>query len=108
MVPTLRPLEQEALELIYDRGGMLASCFEERSSQDVVFKNWLPGLSVFRRLEKLGLSFTTEEDLMFPDEPELGTYTPSIELTPEGKAWVEAHRAAKQPDSAPRARKPRA
>lgn len=45
----------------------------------------IPGIRVFQKLEKEGLLYITEEDLIFEDDPDFGTWTPSVELTEEGK-----------------------
>ena len=43
-----------------------------------------PGIRVFNKLENAGLLYITDEDLIDDENPELGTWTPSVQITEEG------------------------
>lgn len=82
----LTPIEQDAMAWLRREQGLLVSRIPDQTETDVLGSR-TPGRATFRRLEKLGLCFETEEDLMDPNDPDLGTWTPSIELTDAGQVW---------------------
>lgn len=57
-----------------------------------VFGDVIPGMAVYRRLDKRGLLFFTEEEpLDLPGEPMDGfTFTPEVYITNEGRAALAA------------------
>jgi hypothetical protein len=71
----LSEAEQEALALIKREGCILESQIQDQTERDV-FGNVVPGIRVFRRLEKKGLIFFTEETPIILED---GT---KIDLTP--------------------------
>lgn len=88
----LKPIDGEALAwLRREGGGMLISRVPDKTETDV-FGFRTPGVPTFTRLIKMGLVFLTEEDAMFPDAPEMGTWTPSYQLTDAGE--IQAAQAA--------------
>lgn len=87
----LTDLEYDALKRL-DRGGLLVSQVGARTETDV-FSQRIGGRATYQRLEKAGLCFETEEDLLFPEQPELGTFTPTLELTDAGRTALAAYEA---------------
>lgn len=79
----LSEAELNALELLKGRGGeMLTSEIDAKNSRDV-FGCIVPGMSVFRKLEKKGLVyFTVEDPVTLADGSEF-TYTNSVCLVTE-------------------------
>jgi hypothetical protein len=91
VLPDLTPIECEAMAWLNRAGGLLLTAVPDKSDTDVIGSR-TPGRPTFARLEKKGLCFLTEEDRMFPDEPEnMETWTPTFELTDAGRAWVKDH-----------------
>lgn len=84
--------EQVALQTLVTVGGaMLETRIPERNER-CVFGSVVPGMSVYRRLEKRGLLyFTEEEPLDLPEDPLDGfTFTPEVYITDEGRAALAA------------------
>lgn len=80
--------ERLALELLADAGGgVLVSNVPDRNERDVVFGNVTPGHPVYRKLEKRGLVFYTEEDALdLPGDALDGfQFTAEIYLTDAGR-----------------------
>lgn len=57
----------------------------DRNEKDLVFGTITPGIPVYRKLEKKGLCYQTEEDEM----PDGFKFTESIELTDLGKQYAK-------------------
>lgn len=76
--------EMNALKFLNEHGGsVLVTAIEDKNSKDM-FGNIVPGMKVFKKLEKQGLLHYIEEE---PCESLDGfTFTDSIELTEEGTA----------------------
>lgn len=101
----LSATEIDAMEWLQRNEGALVSRIPDKTETDELgFK--VPGRTIFRRLEKLGLCYESEEDPMFEDEPDGPTWTPGLYLTEEGRAWKApppvppapaAHRGRRQP-----------
>jgi len=72
----LSTAEQEALELLKRHGGCISSGTVSDRTEPDVFGNIVPGIKIFKSLEKKGLIFFTEEE---PIVLEDGT---KIDLTP--------------------------
>ena len=84
--------ERLALELLIKCGGsMLESGIPDCNERDV-FGDVTPGQSVYKRLEKRGLIFFTEEEpLDLPGDPLDGfTFTREIYLTDDGHSALSA------------------
>lgn len=74
----LSEAEQNALDLLRQYGGeMLTSNIEDKNYRDV-FGCTVPGIGVFRKLEKKGLVFFTEEDPIVLEDGSEFTYTNSV------------------------------
>ena len=85
--------EHRALELLALAGGsVLESRIPDRNEIDPAFRNVTPGHTVYRKLEKLGLVFYSEEDpLDLPGDPLDGfTFTREIYITEEGRSVLSA------------------
>jgi hypothetical protein len=66
---SLSEAEQNALDFLkYKGGACLVTDVEDRNSRDV-FGTIVPGMRVFKKLEKKGLVYFTEEDECFPEMP---------------------------------------
>lgn len=76
--------ERTALEILRDKGGsMLTSLIPDKNERSV-FCGVEPGMAVYKKLEKKGLVFFTEEEPM-----EDGfMFTNEVYLTDEGKSHV--------------------
>ncbi len=97
----LSEMEKTALDKVYDgacgaRFSISVGSIPSRNVRDP-YGFPRPGLGVFRKLARKGLVLFTEEDLMDPARPELGTWTPSVEMTDEGRALLEASRKECRP-----------
>lgn len=78
----LSEAEENALELIKRDGCLLASRISDRTDLDV-FGNVIPGMAVFKKLEKKGLIFFTEEEPLILDDGTEFYFTPLVYLTEE-------------------------
>jgi len=76
--------ENEILALIKASAGISLRHVPDRTETDVL-GSVDPGLGVYKKLARKGLVVITEEDLIDEDDPDLGTWTPSVEITDEGK-----------------------
>ena len=88
MAMSLSASERAALQTLVNEGGsMLETRIPDRNER-CVFGDAVPGVSVYRRLEKRGLLyFTEEEPLNLPGDPLDGfTFTPEVYITDEGRA----------------------
>jgi hypothetical protein len=85
----LTPIEHDAMTWLLHAQSLLVSRIPDKTETDVLGGR-TPGRATFKRLEKLGLCYETDEDLMDPTDPDMGTWTPSIELTAAGQAWRSA------------------
>jgi len=77
--------EFRALEILQENeGAVLVTQVPEKNDKDLY--GWvLPGLNVYKKLDKKGLVIITEEEPIVFDDGEEFTFTPMIELTDEGK-----------------------
>lgn len=77
--------EFRALEILQENGGaVLIYQVPDKNEKDLY--GWiLPGLNVYKKLDKKGLVVITEEEPIILDDGEEFTFTPMIELTDEGK-----------------------
>lgn len=95
----LSEAEFGALEFIASNGGEVLESRVEPTNKKDCFGNVIPGMTVFRRLEKAGLVFFTEEDSIevagLPDF----TFTPSICLTEAGTLVHRQERDARKASS---------
>lgn len=88
---TLSENEIRALEILASGGGaVLVSTVperNERNERDVVFGNVTPGHSVYKKLERAGLVFYTEEEpmAMLGDPLDGFQFTSEIYLTDAGR-----------------------
>lgn len=74
--------QEAALKIVHKKGSILISQIPDKNEIDSVFKDIIPGMSVYKKLEKLGLLIITEEE---PIEVLDGfCFTPSVELTDAG------------------------
>lgn len=85
----LSEAEIAALKWIQKGVGTFVHNIDTKTTQDV-FGSPIPGLRVFRKLEKKGLCFETEEDPMFLNEgdEEAFQFSSTMELTDEGLELV--------------------
>lgn len=84
----LTPLEEEAVLWLQRESSILITQIPDKTETGAVFGDRTPGRATFRRLEKAGLCYQTEEDPMFPEDgPDSPTWTPTIDLTDLGRAW---------------------
>jgi hypothetical protein len=85
--------EINALDLLVREGGsVLETSIPDRNEVDHVFKTVTPGHTVYRKLERLGLVFYSEEDpLDLPGDPLDGfTFTREIYITDSGHSVLSA------------------
>ena len=62
-ISALSSSEKEAIEWLKLKGGsMLISEIPEKNVKSLAFGNIIPGMAAFKKLEKKGLVFFTEED----------------------------------------------
>jgi hypothetical protein len=88
MSKPISPIEQGALTWLHRESSILITKIPDKTEVDVVFGDRTPGMPTFKRLEKAGLCYITEEDPMFPEDGLDGpTWTPTVELTDLGLAW---------------------
>jgi hypothetical protein len=67
---SLSEAEQNALDFLKSKGGScLVTDVEDRNSKDV-FGMIVPGIRVFKKLEKKGLVYFTIEEPPFPEMPD--------------------------------------
>lgn len=88
---SLSESEKAALRWIKTTSCNLVSHIPDKTERNV-FGDPVPGMSIFRKLEKKGLCFETIEDpVRFTDDPneEPFYFTPSMELTDEGQAIAD-------------------
>lgn len=88
----LSSTERAALELLVRHGGsFLVTQVPDANEKEVVFNTVTPGHPVYRKLEKKGFVFYTEEEPMdWPGDAMDGfVFTEEIYLTDEGR---EAHK----------------
>ncbi len=71
--------EIAALEMI-ERGSILTTAICDKTNTHHVFGNVNPGIGVFKKLEKKGLLFFTEEDPM----PDGFVFTNEVYITDQG------------------------
>lgn len=80
-VAELSEAEREAIEWLRSMGGcILTSDVEDKNSIDPVFRNIIPGHTTFRKLEKKGLVYYTEEEETVFDDGLKFTFTNEIYL----------------------------
>lgn len=87
--------ERRALELLILGGGsVLESRIPDRNEVDPVFKSVTPGHTVYRKLERLGLVFYSEEEPMdLPGDSLDGfTFTREIYITETGRSVLSTTR----------------
>lgn len=78
MCEQLSEAEQNAIVLLRERGGeMLTSDIDSKNSRDV-FGSIVPGMNVFKKLEKKGLVYFTIEDPILLDDGTEFTFTNSV------------------------------
>lgn len=71
-----------ALDILKRNGGCIPSFgLSDTNEKGVVFSDITPGLSVFKKLEKKGLVFFTEEDPIELDDGDVVDLHPLIYLT---------------------------
>jgi len=79
--------ERTALEILKDKGGSMLTSLIPDKNERAVFRGYFgvePGMAVYKKLEKKGLVFFTEEEPM-----EDGfVFTNEVYLTDEGKSHV--------------------
>ena len=89
-------MEAAALRAM-EKGGLLDSGVDERSSISPAFRDELPGKQVFARLARGGFCFLTEEDLIDPSSgPDGDRWTPTWELTDQGRALLRQMAVSEQ------------
>lgn len=77
--------EMETVALTRARDGLLLSQVPDKTYRDFL-DTAVPGLPVYRKLDKAGLLIITEEDpVMFPGWDEPFTFTPQIDITEAGR-----------------------
>lgn len=80
--------ELDALSWLVRNDGVLITGIPEKTEVDCI-GCVTPGMNMFRKLEKKGLAFLTEEDPIFPEDHELydpeDIWTPSLYLTEKGR-----------------------
>jgi hypothetical protein len=81
----LSEAELNAIEWIKTSTAPFVYNIEAKTTQDV-FGNPIPGMAIFRKLEKKGLCYQTIEDPIFLNEgdTEPFEFSPTMELTDEG------------------------
>lgn len=97
----LSRMERVALGLLQRQTSILVSNLEETTTRDF-FGEEQPGLDIFAKLERRGLCIRTEEELLCSENPSLGTFTPSIEITPEGQRFDLSNKACASTRRRPR------
>lgn len=89
---SLSSSERAALETLVAQGGaMLETKIPERNERGM-FGDVVPGMRIYRKLDKKGLLYFTEEEPMdLPGDPLHGfTFTPEVYITDEGRAALVA------------------
>lgn len=87
----LSAAENAALQLLQEQGGSLIEWrVPETTEKDPVFGTTIPGMPVYRKLERMGLVFFTEEEPFdLPGDPLDGfQFSSEIYITDAGKALV--------------------
>lgn len=84
MADTVVLSEAEMAALRVAARSTLISQIPDRNEKDV-FGQAVAGMGVFRKLEKRGLLFITEEEPTTTDDGEMFEFTPTVELTEEGR-----------------------
>lgn len=99
MSDNAKPLSQaefDGLRWLSSGACNLISMISEKTEHDV-FGNPVPGMAIFRKLAKRGYCYQTEEEpVRFTDDPDEVPFdfTPSIELTDEGRDALKAAMAS--------------
>ena len=89
--PMLSANQRTALQLLQEHGGSLIEWrVPETIEKDPVFGTVIPGITVYRTLERMGLVFFTEEEPFdLPGDPLDGfQFSCEIYITDAGKALV--------------------
>lgn len=92
-IRALTAIERRALEVLMEHSGsMLETSVPDRNEREVVFGTVMPGHPTFKKLEKLGLVFYTEEDpIDSPGSPLDGfVFTREIYITDQGRSVFSA------------------
>jgi len=87
--PSLTENEERALDVLIRAGGsLLTTSIPDKNEPDIVFGTVTPGHHVYRRLERLGLVFYTEEaPLDCPGDPLDGfLFTNEVYISDAGRA----------------------
>jgi len=99
MTDNTKPLSQaefEGLMWLKNTSCNLVSMIADKTELDF-FGNKVPGMTIFRKLAKRGYCYQTEEEpVRFTDDPDEVPFdfTPSMELTDEGRAAFETAMAS--------------
>lgn len=80
----LKISDSERSALAIARQEPLVSTIPGKASLDTITGETIPGMRVYKRLSAKKLIFFTEEPLIDEDQPNLGTYTPTVVLTELG------------------------
>lgn len=77
--------QERALLALRDNDGVLISRIPESNEKDE-FGDVIPGIMVYKSLDKIGLVLITEEDpILFDGDDDEFLFTPSVCLTDEGR-----------------------
>lgn len=77
--------QKKALNNLLNRDGVFITAVPEKNEKDE-FGDTMPGLSVYKALDKMGLVIITEEEPIHFDDGEEFNFTPTIYLTEEGRS----------------------
>jgi hypothetical protein len=88
--------EKEALQLLLHNGGAICTSKIPDKNEPGIYGGVEPGIGVYRKLEKKGLVFFTEEAPIDPARPD-DTWTPSVEIEDAGRAAIGQPRRAMNP-----------
>lgn len=101
----LSPIEAAAMLWLQQKSSIMVNFIPDATESSIGAggqRIQTPGWAVFQRLEKMGLCFMTEETLIYPEHgPDSQTWTPSMDITDEGKAWRPSD-AVLRPDPPPK------
>lgn len=88
MKTTFSLSELSALKRLKDEGSILTSKVPDKNETNFLSDRVISGMSVYKKLIKKEICFITEEEPLILEDGEEFEFTPSIELTDEGRKVI--------------------